>query len=100
MTGQSVSALPAVKALLSVAPSDVFVFERATADELLIVQDNKGVIFSCKMINTHRNDERWQLIEWAGGLPNEIAQAHVFLCRFEFLSWLADRFVDLRVSNG
>ncbi len=45
MTGQSVSALPAVKALLSVAPGDVFVFERATADELLIVQDKKGVIF-------------------------------------------------------
>lgn len=100
MTGQSVSALLAVKALLSVAPSDVFVFDREKTGELLIVQDKKGVIFSCKMINTHRNDERWQLIEWAGGLPNEIAQAHVFLCRFEFLSWLADRFVDLRVSNG
>ena len=98
MTGQSVSALPAVKALLSVAPSDVFVFDRERTDELLIVQDKKGVIFSCKMTNTSRNDERWQLIEWAGGSPTEIAQVHVFLCRFEFLSWLSDRFIDMRAA--
>lgn len=98
MTGQSVSALPAVKALLSVAPSDVFVFDREMTDEILIVQDKKGVIFSCKMIKTSRKDERWQLIEWAGGLPNEIAQVHVFLCRFEFLSWLYDKFIDMRAA--
>ncbi len=98
MTGQSASALPAVKALLSVAPSDVFVFERERTDELLIVQDKKGVIFSCKMIKTSRNDERWQLIEWAGCLPNEIAQVYVFVCRFEFLSWLYDRFIDMRAA--
>ncbi len=98
MTGDSSSALPAVKALLSVAPSDVFVFERERTDELLIVQDKKGVIFSCKMITTSRNDERWQAIEWAGGTSNDIAQVRVFLCRFEFLSWLSDRFVDMRAA--
>ena len=98
MTGQSVSALPAVKQLLSVAPSDVFVFDREQTDELLIVQDKRGVIFSCHMVKGSRNDERWQLIEWAVGLPNEIAQVHVFLCRFEFLSWLSDRFIDMRAA--
>ena len=41
MTGKSVSALPAVKALLSLAPSDVFVFDREKTGELLIVQEGR-----------------------------------------------------------
>ena len=85
--------ISAVKQLFTVAENNVFVFERESTGEILIVRDRLGVVYSCVVILLD-NMERWEVTEWGPRGLDDIIAVHVFLCRFQFLSWLMDRFLE------
>lgn len=82
-----------VKQLFTVAENNVFVFERESTGEILIVRDKLGVVYSCVVLHMD-NMERWEVTEWEPCGRDDIIAVHVFVCRFEFLSWLMGRFLE------
>ena len=87
--------IAAVKQLFTVAENNVFVFERESTGEILIVRDKFGVVYSCVVFYLDNNMERWEVTEWGPRGRDDIIAVHVFLCRFEFLSWLMCRFLEV-----
>jgi hypothetical protein len=85
--------IAAVKRLFTVAENNVFVFERESTGEILIVRDKLGVVYSCVVLHMD-NMERWEVTEWGPCGRDDIIAVHVFVCRFEFLSWLMGRFLE------
>ena len=85
--------ISAVKQLFTVAENNVFVFERESTGEILIVRDNLGVVYSCVVLHVD-NMERLEVTEWGPRGRDDIIAVHVFVCRFEFLSWLMGRFLE------
>jgi len=88
------SVISAVKQLFTVAENNVFVFEREYTGEILIVSDKFGVVYSCVVLHMDNNVERWEVTEWGPRGRDDIIAVHVFVCRFEFLSWLMGRFLE------
>jgi len=88
------SVISAVKQLFTVAENNVFVFERESTGEILIVSDKFGVVYSCVVLHMDNNVERWEVTEWGPRGRDDIIAVHVFVCRFEFLSWLMGRFLE------
>ena len=88
------SVISAVKQLFTVAENNVFVFERESTGEILIVRDKFGVVYSCVVLHMDNNVERWEVTEWGPRGRDDIIAVHVFVCRFEFLSWLMGRFLE------
>ncbi len=88
------TAVATVKQLFTVAENNVFVFERESTGEILIVRDKIGVVYSCVVFHLDNNMERWEVTEWGPCGRDDIIAAHVFVCRFEFLSWLMGRFLE------
>ncbi len=88
------TAVATVKQLFTVAENNVFVFERESTGEILIVRDKIGVVYSCVVFHLDNNMERWEVTEWGSSGIDDIIVVHVFLCRFEFLSWLMGRFLE------
>lgn len=86
--------IAAVKQLFTVAENNVFVFERESTGEILIVRDKFGVVYSCVVFYLDNNMERWEVTEWGPRGRDDIIAVHVFVCRFEFLSWLMGRFLE------
>ncbi len=86
--------IAAVKQLFTVAENNVFVFERESTGEILIVRDKLGVVCSCVLFHLENNTERWEVTEWRQSSRDDIIAVHVFLCRFEFLSSLMGRFLE------
>lgn len=93
MTNKDV--ISAVKKLFTVAENNIFVFERESTGEILIVMDKFGVVCSCVVLHLDNNMERWEVTEWGPRGRDDIIAVHVFLCRFEFLSWLMCRFLEV-----
>ena len=85
--------ISAVKQLFTVAENNVFVFERESTGEILIVRDKFGVVYSCVVLHMD-NMEPWEVTEWGPCGRDDIIAVHVFVCRFEFLSWLMGRFLE------
>ena len=92
MTNKDV--ISAVKKLFTVAENNVFVFERESTGEILIVRDKFGVVYSCVVLHMDNNVERREVTEWGPRGRDDIIAVHVFVCRFEFLSWLMGRFLE------
>ncbi len=88
------TAVATVKQLFTVAENNVFVFERESTGEILIAMDNLGVVYSCVVLHLDNNVERWEVTEWGPCGRDDIIAVHVFVCRFEFLSWLMGRFLE------
>jgi len=86
--------ISAVKQLFTVAENNVFVFERESTGEILIVRYMVGVVYSCVVLHMDNNVERWEVTEWGPRGRDDIIAVHVFVCRFEFLSWLMGRFLE------
>ena len=86
--------ISAVKQLFTVVENNVFVFERESTGEILIVRDKFGVVYSCVVLHMDNNVERWEVTEWGPRGRDDIIAVHVFVCRFEFLSWLMGRFLE------
>ena len=93
MISNSREVVSVVKQLFTVAENNVFVFERESTGEILIARDNLGVVYSCVVLHMD-NMERWEVTEWGPCGRDDIIAVHVFLCRFEFLSWLMGRFLE------
>ena len=86
--------ISAVKQLFTVVENNVFVFERESTGEILIVRDKLGVVYSCVVLHMDNNVERWEVTEWGPRGRDDIIAVHVVVCRFEFLSWLMGRFLE------
>jgi len=56
--------ISAVKQLFTVAENNVFVFERESTGEILIVRDKFGVVYSCVVLHMDNNVERLEVTEW------------------------------------
>ena len=94
MISNSREVVSVVKQLFTVAENNVFVFERESTGEILIVRDKFGVVYSCVVLHLDNNMERWEVTEWGLSGIDDIIAVHVFVCRFEFLSWLMGRFLE------
>lgn len=83
-----------IEALLRVAPSWVYVFERANPAEVLIATD-KGVWLSISKLESLQNRDEYRVLEWGFDSLDDLRDSHFFTPKWELLTWLTDLFTTL-----
>jgi len=75
---------------------NIYLFDRDSNRELFIAHIPIGIVVTCSLLDETEHSEVWQVIEWSPNSRLEIISQHVFVCRFELLSWLSDKFLSLK----
>ena len=75
---------------------NIYLFDRDSSKELFITHSQIGIIVTCSLLDETDHSEIWQVTEWGSNSRLEIIKQHVFVCRFELLSWLSDKFLSLK----
>lgn len=70
---------------------NIYLFTRDSSKELFITHSQIGIIVTCSLLDETDHSEMWQVTEWGSHLRIDLVNQHVFLCRFELLSWLSDK---------
>lgn len=87
-----------IEALLKVAPLGVYVFERMFPKEVLVAT-KRGVWLSIAEVESEQRREEYRILEWGFDDLTDLRDVHFFFPKWDLLTWLTNRFSELKVED-